>query len=64
MAHAVEKLYTAQEVGERLGFKAETILEWARQGKLESVHIGRYRRFREPVIEYFIEQHRENVPSG
>jgi excisionase family DNA binding protein len=55
----VEKLYTAEEIGERLGFTAETILEWARRGELESVRIGRHRRFRESVVKRFIERHRD-----
>jgi excisionase family DNA binding protein len=59
-ASVVEKLYTADEIGERLGFTAETILEWARRGDLESVRIGRHRRFRESVVLRFIERHRDH----
>jgi excisionase family DNA binding protein len=55
----VEKLYTAEEIAERLGFTADTILEWARRGELESVRIGRHRRFDEQTVKRFIERHRE-----
>jgi excisionase family DNA binding protein len=50
------RLLTARDVGDRLGLSIETVLRWARQGKLPAVYLSsRAVRFREADIDAFIE---------
>jgi excisionase family DNA binding protein len=48
---AADRLLTACEVAERLGFSTETVLRWHREGKLSSVSFGRAIRFHEDEID-------------
>lgn len=54
-----DRLLTAAEVAELLGFSAATILDWAEAGKLPHFKInGRALRFRESEVEAWLEQQR------
>lgn len=47
-------LLTAAEVGELLGVPASWVYEQARRGRIPTVILGRYRRFRRQAIETWI----------
>jgi excisionase family DNA binding protein len=45
-------LLTAAEVGAMLGgIPAKTVLQYAREGRLPSIEVGRHRRFNRPCVE-------------
>lgn len=58
-----ERLLTAREVAELLGFSASTILDWFESGRLPGFKLGRAVRFRLSEIEEFIEQSRAKPKS-
>jgi len=47
-------LLTAAEVGELLGVPATWVYDQARRGRIPTVTLGRYRRFRRQAIEAWI----------
>jgi excisionase family DNA binding protein len=50
-------LLTARTVADRLGLSAETVLRWARQGRLPAVYLSnRAIRFREDELTAWLEQ--------
>jgi excisionase family DNA binding protein len=49
-----ERLFSPQEVAERLGMSRYTIGEWLRSGRLTGRRIGRFWRVRESDLEAFI----------
>jgi excisionase family DNA binding protein len=49
-----ERLFSAEEVAERLGMSRYTIGEWLRSGRLKGRRIGRFWRVRESDLEAFI----------
>lgn len=49
-----EQLMTAQEVAGRLGVPASWVYEQSRQGRIPTVQVGRYRRFRREAIDAWI----------
>jgi excisionase family DNA binding protein len=52
-----ERLLTARELAERLGVSTETVLRWARRGRLPAVYLSsRAIRFREADIDAWLEQ--------
>lgn len=51
----VERLLTARELAETLGFQAGTILDWFEDGKLPGFRVnGRAVRFRESEVEAWL----------
>lgn len=49
-----ERLYTAAEVGELLGFRTSTILDWHEAGKLAGVKVGRAVRFPRSALDQWL----------
>ena len=45
-----DRLLTVEEAAEYLGVSAYTMREWARQGKVPAVRLGRYWRFLESSL--------------
>jgi excisionase family DNA binding protein len=52
---ADDRLMTAQDVATMLGVPASWVYEQSRAGRLPTVCVGRYRRFRRDAIESWIE---------
>jgi excisionase family DNA binding protein len=50
-----ERLFTADEVAERLGMSRYTIGEWLRSGRLKGRRIGRFWRVKESDLQAFID---------
>lgn len=57
-----ERLLTARELGELLGFAAGTVVDWAEAGKVPAFKIGGRLRFRESEVVAWLEKHR--ISSG
>jgi excisionase family DNA binding protein len=53
MAHS---LLTAGQVAERLGVPKTWVYEQSRKGRIPTVTLGRYRRYRAEAIERWVEQ--------
>lgn len=53
-----ERLLTARELGELLGFSPATIVDWAEAGKLPAFKIGGRLRFRESEVMEWLETKR------
>ena len=55
----IERLVTASELGELLGFSSSTILDWFEAGTLPGFKVGGHAvRFRESEVLAWLEQHR------
>lgn len=54
----MERLLSAREVAELLGFAAGTIVDWAERGEVPAFKIGGRLRFRESEIAAWIEAQR------
>jgi excisionase family DNA binding protein len=55
------RLLTAEEVAARLGVRPSWVNKAARAGRIPHVRVGRYRRFRWPDIEAWIENRRSGA---
>jgi excisionase family DNA binding protein len=53
-----ERLLTARELGELLGFQPGTIVDWAEAGKVPAFRIGGRLRFRISEVERWLEMKR------
>jgi excisionase family DNA binding protein len=53
---SANSLLTAEEVGELLGVPRSWVYEQSRRGRIPTVTLGRYRRYRRESIERCIEQ--------
>ena len=53
-----ERLLTAREVAELLGFSAATIVDWAEAGKLPAFKVGGRLRFRLSEVEPWLDDQR------
>lgn len=51
-----EPLLTADEVGDLLGVPTSWVYEQSRAGRIPTVTLGRYRRYRREAIEAWLEQ--------
>lgn len=51
-----EGLLTADQVARRLGVPKTWVYEQSRRGRIPTVTLGRYRRYREEAIERWIEE--------
>lgn len=53
-----ERLLTARELGELLGFAAGTVVDWAEQGRVPAFKVGGRLRFRESEVLAWLEGQR------
>jgi excisionase family DNA binding protein len=58
-----ERLLTARELAELLGFSPATIVDWAEAGKLPAFKIGGRLRFREREVVEWLEGQRAGRPE-
>ena len=58
-----DKLFSAREVGDLLGFASGTIVDWAEAGKLPAFKVGGRLRFRVSEVETWLEERRLKRPS-
>jgi excisionase family DNA binding protein len=56
-------LLDAEEVGELLGVPKSWVWEQSRQGRIPTVRLGRYRRYRREAIERWIEEREDEGRS-
>lgn len=54
-----ERLLTARQLADLLGFQPGTILDWFERGELPGFRIGGRLRFRASEVEAWLEQRRE-----
>jgi excisionase family DNA binding protein len=59
--HATARLLTAEEVAGRLGVLPSWVNKAARANRIPHVRVGRYRRFRWPDIEMWLEDQRAGM---
>jgi predicted DNA-binding transcriptional regulator AlpA len=59
---ADDRLLDAREVGAMLGVPATWVHTQSREGRLPTVHLGRYKRYRRSAIAAYIAEH-ENTAS-
>ena len=57
----LDPLLDAERAGEILGVSAYTVRQWAREGRLPAVHLGKFWRFRESALASWIED-QERAP--
>lgn len=57
----VERHYTGQQLAELLGLDYETVLGKAQAGEIESVRIGRLRRFPESAVNAYLDRNRSSA---
>jgi excisionase family DNA binding protein len=58
---ALEQYYTIEEVAEKLKVTRQAIHNWIKEGRIESIKIGRARRIPAASIERLLEQSRQPV---
>jgi nitrogen PTS system EIIA component len=56
-----ERLLTAREIAELLGFSASTVVDWAERGKVPAFKVGGRLRFRASEVEEWLEARRLEV---
>lgn len=54
-----ERLLTAREIGELLGYSPGTIVDWSEAGKIPSFKVGGRLRFRESEVQNWLEAQRQ-----
>jgi len=59
-----DRLLTAREVAELLGFAADTIVDWAEDGRVPCFKIGGRLRFRLSEVEAWVESQRRGPGAG
>lgn len=57
-------LLTAQQVAEMLGVPASWVYEQSRRGRIPTVTLGHYRRYRPEAIEQWISEIEGSPPPG
>lgn len=57
-------LMTAAEVAELLGVPVSWVYEQSRRGRIPTVTLGRYRRYRLEAIEAWLEELEGRAPNG
>jgi excisionase family DNA binding protein len=55
----LERLLTARELAELLGFSAATVVDWSERGEVPSFKIGGRLRFRESEVADWLEERRQ-----
>jgi excisionase family DNA binding protein len=53
-----ERLLTARELAELLGFSASTVVDWAEQGRIPASKVGGRLRLRLSEVEAWLEEQR------
>jgi excisionase family DNA binding protein len=56
MQDSIGKIFTPEEVAERLTVSIKTVKDWLRSGKLKGVKAGRLWRVRESDLESFLKE--------
>lgn len=56
MLNTLERIFTPDEVAERLKVSVKAVKDWLRAGKLKGVKAGRLWRVRERDLEAFLEK--------
>ena len=60
-----ERVYTPDEVAERLKIARKTVMNMLRSGRLKGIRVGKFWRIRERDLQAFIESGAEpNRPEG
>jgi excisionase family DNA binding protein len=59
-----ERLLTARELAELLGFAAGTIVDWAERDELPAFKVGGRLRFRESEVSSWLETQRKGPGAG
>jgi PTS system nitrogen regulatory IIA component len=59
-----ERLLTARELADLLGFQAGTVVNWAERGELPSFKIGGRLRFRQSEVLAWLEERRQGPRIG
>jgi excisionase family DNA binding protein len=57
-----ERLFTPQQVAERLQVQVQTVVRWLRSGQLKGTKFGRLWRVTEQDLHTFIQEHRPHAP--
>ena len=57
---ALEQYYTIEEVAEKLKVTRQAIHNWIKEGRIDSIKIGRARRIPAASIERLVEQSRQH----
>lgn len=57
-------LLTAEQVGELLGVPTSWVYEQSRQGRIPTVTLGRYRRYRAEAIDAWLKELERNGGAG
>ena len=60
----VPKLLTAPEVAKILGYNTQTIQRYTRQRKIDTVIIGRNRKYTREAVDKFIKEHTLEAKEG
>lgn len=55
----IEKMLSAAELAELLGFSPATIVDWSERGTIPSFKVGGRLRFRESEVLTWLEEHRQ-----
>jgi excisionase family DNA binding protein len=58
------RLLTAAEVAELLGVPTTWVYDASRRGRIPTVTLGRYRRYRRGAIEEWVKNQERGAPSG
>jgi excisionase family DNA binding protein len=58
-----ERLVTARELADLLGFSASTVVDWAEAGKVPAFKVGGRLRFRQSEVFDWLERQRVNGPG-
>lgn len=58
---ALEQYYTIEEVAEKLKVTRQAIHNWIKEGRIDSIKIGRARRIPAASIERLLEQSRQPI---
>jgi excisionase family DNA binding protein len=59
-----DPLLSAEQVGELLGVPRSWVWEQSRKGRIPTVKLGRYRRYRREAIERWIEELESEEPGS
>ena len=59
----IERLLTARQLADLLGFSPATVVDWAEAGKLPAFKVGGRLRFRESEVEGWLEHRRLETSS-
>jgi excisionase family DNA binding protein len=64
VTETLERLLTATELADLVGFKAGTIVDWSERGEIPSFKLGGRLRFRESEVVAWLEERRQRPDAG